>query len=145
MSDIPPENGDLRGRPGLPTGIVVAAVIIALVAVSLLLLLLYRETRGPGEILRRFARAVDDGDCTGSYELIDASVYREISEGEWCESVLPFVDGYLDADFDLEQAVLEADQARVEVSGIPATVWHLRRHGERSWRVLGPEGGFSTA
>jgi hypothetical protein len=141
MSDMPPENGYRRGRPGLPTGIVIAAVVIALVAVSLLLLLLYRETRGPGEILREFARAVDDGDCTGSYELLDAGVQAEIGEDVWC-SGLAAVDGSIDADFALERAVLEGDQAEVHVSGVPVEAWRLRRYGERSWRVLGPEGGF---
>jgi hypothetical protein len=140
MSDMPPD-GYPRGRPGLPTGIVIAAVVIALVAVSLLLLLLYRETRGPGEILREFARAVDEGDCAGSYELLDAGVQAGTGEDAWC-TMLPTVDDSIDADFALERAVLEGDQAEVHVSGVPAEVWRLRRFGERSWRVLGPEAGY---
>jgi hypothetical protein len=138
----PEENGDQGGRARLPTGVVVASVIIALLAVSGLLLLLYRETRGPGEILRQFAEAVDDGDCSGSYELLDGMARTDLDETRWCQEVLPTVDEQIDADFDLEQAVLEGDQAEVEVSGVPVTVWRLRRFGERSWRVLGPAGGF---
>jgi hypothetical protein len=142
MTEAPEEDGYRRGRPGVPTGVVVAAVLIALLVVSGLLLLLYRETRGPGEILREFARAVDDGDCGASYDLLDVSVQAELVESRWCEELLPAVDGQLDADFDLEQAVLEGDQALVEVTGVRAVTWRLRRFGERSWRIVGPEGGF---
>lgn len=141
MSDPPPENGYRRGRSSLPTGIFIAAVIVALVAVSALLLLLYRETHGPGEILRQFARAVDDGDCTGSHKLLDAGVQAEIGEEAWC-TLLPAVDDSIDADFSLERAVLEGDRARVEISGVAAQEWILGRYGDRSWRVIGPTGGF---
>jgi hypothetical protein len=138
----PDENGDQRGRARLPTGVVVASVILALLAVSGLLLLLYRETRGPGEILRQFAEAVDDGDCQGSYELLDGRARAAVDETQWCNEVLPTVDEQIDADFDLEQAVLQGDQAEVHVTGVPVTVWRLQRFGERSWRVLGPGDGF---
>lgn len=141
MSDMPPD-GYPRGRPGLPTGIVIAAVVIALVAVSLLLLLLYRETRGPGEILREFARAVDDGDCTGSYQLLHDSLRANLTEEAWCLQGLPTADARIDADFSLERAVLEEDRARVEISGVAAHEWILGRYGDRSWRVIGPAGGF---
>lgn len=144
MREPSEENGFRRDRPRLPTGLVAAAVAIALVAVSGLIYLLYRETRGPGEILRRFARAVDEGDCDGSYDLLDASVRAAMDDATWCRLV-PVVDRQIDQDFDLQQAVLEEDQARVEVSGVEVTVWHLRRHGQRSWRVLGPDQGFPPA
>jgi hypothetical protein len=136
------EDGYRRTRPSIPTGVLVAAVVIALVAVSLLLALLYRETRGPGEILREFALAVDEGDCAGSYDLLDVSVQRGLDETRWCDEVLPRVDPLLDADFDLDQAVLRGDDAEVHVSGAGESVWRLRRYGERSWRVLGPREGL---
>jgi hypothetical protein len=136
------QDGYQRGRARLPTGVVVASVIIALLAVSGLLLLLYQETRGPGEILRQFAEAVDDGDCRGSYELLDGRARAAVDETRWCDEVLPTVDEQIDADFDLEQAVLQGDQAEVHVSGVPVTVWRLQRFGDRSWRVLGPGEGF---
>lgn len=142
MSDA---NGSGRRGPRLPTGIVVAAVLVALVAVSGLILALYRETRGPGEILRRFAEAVDAGNCEGSYDLLHGTVQAPVDEAAWCERTMPQADGMIDADFTLELAILEGDRARVEVSGVPETVWILGRHGERSWRVIGPEGGFAPA
>jgi hypothetical protein len=142
MSQDSDDNGYRRGRPGVPTGLVVASVIIALLAVSGLILLLYEETRGPGEVLRQFARAVDDRDCGSSYDLLDASVRSGLDGSTWCEQVLPAVDGQIDADFDLDRAVLQGNEAEVHVSGVEVEVWRLRRFGERSWRVLGPEAGF---
>jgi hypothetical protein len=140
MSDA---NGSRGPGPRLPTGVVIGAVVVALVAVSGLILALYRETRGPGEILRRFADAVDAGDCEASYDLLHGTVRATVDEAGWCENGLTTTDSLLDAGFMLERAVLEGDRARVEVSGVPETVWILGRHGERSWRVIGPEGGFS--
>lgn len=140
MSDA---DGSDRSGPRLPTGVVIGAVVVALVAVSGLILALYRETRGPGEILRRFAEAVDAGDCEGSYELLHGTVQATVDEAAWCERTMPQADGMIDADFTLELAILEGDRARVEVSGVPETEWTLGRHGQRSWRVIGPEGGFT--
>jgi hypothetical protein len=133
----PAENGYRRALPRLPVGIIASSVIVALVAVSGLLYLLYRETRGPGEILRRFAQAVDEGDCQESYELLAAEVTARISEDQWCEG-LPDVDQLIDADFSLEEAVLQEDEAAVTISGTGTDEWRLGRFGERSWRVLGP-------
>jgi hypothetical protein len=113
--------------------------------VSGLIYLLYQETRGPGEILRRFAQTVDDGDCAGSYDLLDASVRAELDDERWCQEILPLVDRQIDADFDLEEAVLRGDQAEVQVSGAVVTVWRLRRFGERSWRVLISPTGLPVA
>ena len=135
-------NGSRRPGPRLPTGIVIGAVVVALVAVSGLILALYRETRGPGEILRRFAEAVDAGDCEASYDLLHGTVRASVDEAEWCEGRMDDADAMIDADFTLELAVLEGYRARVEVSGVPVTVWILGRHGQRSWRVIGSDGGF---
>jgi hypothetical protein len=137
-------NGSRPPGPRVPTGIIIAAVIVALVAVSGLILALYRETRGPGEILRRFAEAVDAGDCEGSYELLHGTVRITLDESAWCDRAMAEADGMIDADFTLERAILEGDRARVEVSGATEAVWILGRHGQRSWRVIGPESGFSA-
>jgi hypothetical protein len=118
---------------------VIIAILVAVGAVTGLIFLLYQETRGPGEILRQFARAVDDGDCEASYELLDESVRARIPEEAWCER-LPQVDRQLDADFTLDRAVLLGDEAVVHLSRGEVDAWILRRFGERSWRVLGPEG-----
>ena len=119
--------------------VVIIAIVVAVGAVTGLIFLLYQETRGPGEILRQFARAVDDGDCGASYDLLDESVYARITEEAWCGR-LPQVDRQLDADFTLDRAVLLGDEAIVHLSRGEADAWTLRRFGERSWRVVGPEG-----
>lgn len=145
MGEGPPApNGAVRWRPVIPTAVVVVAIIVAVGAVSGLVLLLYQETRGPGEILRQFAGAVDEGDCAASYELLDPSSRGSISEEEWCQR-LPQVDGQIDEDFDIDKAVLRGDEATVRITGSATDAWTLRRHGERSWRVVGPaEGSFAA-
>jgi hypothetical protein len=119
--------------------VVITAIVVAVGAVTGLIFLLYQETRGPGEILRQFARAVDDGDCGASYDLLDESVHARITEEAWCGR-LPDVDRQLDADFTLDRAVLLGDEAIVHLSRGEVDAWTLRRFGERSWRVVGPEG-----
>jgi hypothetical protein len=133
-------DGAVRWRPVLPTAVVVTAIVVAMGAVSGLIFLLYQETRGPGEILRQFAQAVDEGDCPGSYDLLDESVQTRTTEEAWCQR-LPQVDRHLDADFTLDRAVLLGDEAIVRVSDGEIEAWTLRRFGERSWRVVGPEDG----
>jgi hypothetical protein len=142
MREPSDENGFRGDRPRLPTGLVAVSVAVALLAVSGLLYLLYQETRGPGEILRRFAQAVDEGDCGTSYDLLDASVQAGVTEDSWCSQGLAAADEAIDADFTLERAVLEGNRARVEIGGSTAGEWILGRYGDRSWRVIGPTGGF---
>lgn len=137
----PAENGHRRVRPRLPLWIALTSIVVAIASVSVLVLVLYEETKGPGEILREFAKRVDRGDCAGSYELLDEGVRSAFTEELWCTQTLPLLDEGLDADFTLEQAVLEADTAEVEISGVELTTWTLSRFGERSWRVLGPAKG----
>lgn len=137
----PSENGYQRMRPRLPLWITIVSIVLALGTVSVLVLVLYEETKGPAEILREFARRVDRHDCEGSYDLLDEQVRNGLAEEQWCAETLPLLDEGLDSDFTLEQAVLEGDTAKVEISGVELTDWQLSRHGERSWRVVGPEDG----
>lgn len=142
MAESPSRSNGFRWpRTGLPLRLLVLAVVLALVIVSGLIALLYEETRGPGEVLRQFAREVDSADCEGSYELLDESVRAEFDQERWCEIQIE-VDRIIDADFTLEQAVLQADTAILMISGSTQHTWELSRFGERSWRVLGPPGGF---
>ena len=141
MSEAHPGDAG-RVAPRVPLGIAIASIVIALVSVTFLILLLYEETKGPGEVLREFARRVDRGDCAGSFDLLDGNVRAGIGEDRWCEGGLPAVDEQLDASFRLEQAVLDGNVARLEVSGVGETEWELSRFGERSWRVVGPPDGL---
>ena len=132
------ENGYQRARPRLPLWITLVSIVIAIGSVSVLVLVLYEETKGPAEILREFARRVDRHDCEGSYDLLDASVQGRFPEDVWCSELLPEVDENFDSHFTLEQAVLEGDVAEIEISGVGYTAWRLQRFGDRSWRVVGP-------
>lgn len=138
--ELPP-NGS-RTRPHLPLWVAIASILIAIASASILVYVLYKETRGPGEILREFARRVDRNDCAGSYELLDEGIRGSLTGDQWCTQVLPEIDASLDANFTLERAVLQGDVAQVEISGVPETTWQLSRFGERSWRVVGPPDGL---
>jgi hypothetical protein len=142
MTDPEPgENGYQQPRLRLPIWITIVSILLAIGSVSVLVLVLYEETKGPAEILREFARRVDRDDCAGSYELLDEG-WRAIPEEEWCTDFLSSIDEGLDADFTLEHAVLEGDVAELEISGVAYTKWGLSRYGERSWRVRGAEDVF---
>jgi hypothetical protein len=144
MAETPSRSNGFRWpRTGLPTRLLLVGVVLAVVIVSGLIFLLYEETRGPGQILREFARQVDRGECGASYELLNGTVRDSIEEDQWCRR-LSEVDEMIDATFTLEQAVLEQDTAIVTISGSAEDTWELRRFGERSWRVLGPPGGFEA-
>lgn len=138
----PAEKGTRRPRSHVPLWIAIASIVIAIIAASILVYVLYKETRGPGEILREFARRVDRNDCAGSFDLLDEGVRSGLTGDEWCTQILPSLDAGLDADFTLERAVLQGDVASVEISGVEITSWQLSRFGERSWRVVGPAEGL---
>lgn len=142
MAETPSRSNGFRWpTSGLPARLLILAVILALVIVTGLIALLYEETRGPGEILRQFARDVDAGACTASYQLLDDSVRAMVEENAWCDR-LPEVDRTIDADFTMDRAVLQDNMAILRISGSIEDTWELRRFGERTWRVLGPPGGF---
>ncbi|MGH2710281.1 MAG: hypothetical protein ACRDH9_03640 [Actinomycetota bacterium] len=134
------ENGYARARPRLPLWITIVSIVLAIGSVSVLVLFLYEETKGPAEILREFARRVDRGDCPGSYDLLNEQLRGAYTEDVWCEQV-PSIDAAIDADFALEEAVLGGDRANVVIDGDDANTWFLTRHGERSWRVAGAADG----
>lgn len=130
------ENESERWRPTVPTVVIAVAVVIALVAVSALLVVLFRRTTGPGEVLRDFSRAVAAEDCAGSYGLLDQRLRRQIPEEDWCER-LPGIAGTVPPDFDIERVTLEQGQAGIRIdTGEREIVWVLVRE-ERSWQILG--------
>jgi hypothetical protein len=131
-----------RSRPRLPLWIAVLSIVLALISASILVYVLYKETKGPGEILREFARRIDRNDCAGSYDLLSEGVRAGFSGDRWCSQTVLALDELLDADFTVERAVLEGDTAEVKISGVELTDWRLSRYGQRSWRVLGPSEGF---
>lgn len=139
------ENGYQRMRPRLPLWIAITSILVAIGSVSVLVLVLYEETKGPAEILREFARRLDRGDCAGSFDLLHPSITGVqagaapgLTEQDWCDGYFEPTDADLDADFHLERAVLSGDQATVYISNGEEPEWLLERKGSRSWRILGP-------
>jgi len=131
-----PSNGAAARRPSIPTPLVVASMVVAVVAVSGLLFLLYTRTTGPGEVLRDFFEQVEAGDCATTYGMLDPSL--RIEPGTWCDN-LPALSEQVDSRFAVQRVVLERDVALVRVRNPDGTraVWRLRRL-DGSWRVLGP-------
>lgn len=134
-----PPNGPATRRPTLPPTLIVVSMVVALVAVTGLLYLLYTRTTGPGEVLRDFMEAVEVGDCQVTYGMLDPSL--QIDPDTWCEHLGELGD-QVDSQFAVRRVVLEEDVAAVRIRNPDGTraVWRLRRDG-RSWRVLGPVTG----
>jgi hypothetical protein len=127
-------NGAAAWRPTLPTAIVVASVVVALVAVSGLLYLLYTRTTGPGQVLREFIEQVEAGDCAGSYGLLDPSL--RMDPDTWCAQ-LETLARQVDPGFQVRRAVLEGEVAVVRIANPDGArqSWELRR-AARSWRIF---------
>ncbi|HVM12337.1 MAG TPA: hypothetical protein VM638_07675, partial [Actinomycetota bacterium] len=140
------ENG-YPGRPrhAIPTLVFALAVVVAVGSTSGLIWFLFQRTEGPAPVLRTFAERVRDGDCPGSYRLLEASTQATIAPEDWCELLEP-VQAQLDPGFRVTEMRLREDIAELSVRGrlsAEPSVWRLRKAG-RSWRVLGPTGGFEA-
>jgi hypothetical protein len=130
-------------RPGpiVPPVLLFGAIVVTTVLISGLLLVLFRKTEGPAPVLRDFAERVREGDCAGSYELLDSSVRDSVTEETWCGEIAS-VGGLLHPQFRVKEMQLLDRVAEITLEdGAPAPVWRLRKAG-RSWRVLGPTEGF---
>ena len=138
MADRPAQpNGSTAWRPRLPLGIVVVSAVVALLAVSGFIYLLYNRTRGPAEVLRDFATAVDAGDCGAAYDLLADDSRAGLPEEQFCDTDLPALDDDLDADFTLDRVVYhrETQTADLTLAGDAGATWRLERHGN-TWRVV---------
>jgi hypothetical protein len=118
---------------------VVTSVVVALVAVSGLLYLLYTRTTGPGQVLQEFIERIEAGDCARSYALLDPSL--RIDPDAWCDHLKDLAT-QVDPRFSVQRVLLEGDVASVRVRNPDGTraAWRLRGDG-RSWRVLEPPPG----
>ncbi len=140
MADRPAQpNGSTAWRPRLPLGIVVASSVVALLALSGFIYLLYNRTRGPAEVLREFATAVDAAECGAAFELLDDGSRQRLDEEEFCADVMRDVDERLDADFTLDRVVYHrrTQTADLTLEGDASEPWRLERHGN-TWRVVLP-------
>ena len=139
MADPAEDTGAGRRRPAIPTAVVAVSLIVALVAVSGLLVVLFRRTTGPGEVLRDFARALEAGNCAQSYALLAEEIRDDLDQDPWCE-VMPEIRPHLSPDFAIGQRTFHEGVATIAVVGEGTTpaVWVLQKAG-RSWEVRGVE------
>lgn len=118
------------------------SIVVAVLAVSGLIYLLYNRTRGPAEVLRDFAEAVDAGECEAAYDLLADGSRAAIDQEAFCDTDLAGIDRRLDADFTLDRFVYhqETQTADLTVTGPSSEPWRLRRHGN-TWRLVLELGG----
>jgi hypothetical protein len=140
------ENGyPPRPRHAIPTALLIVSIVVAVGSASGLIWVLFNETEGPAPVLKSFAQRIRDEDCPRSYELLDVGVQQRLAEETWC-GLLPGVREVLDPGFKVEQMLLKQGVAELTIRGrlsSEPTVWRLRKV-DKTWRVLGPAGGFEA-
>jgi hypothetical protein len=138
------DRNDSPERPGpiVPPALLVGSIVVTTVLISGLLFLLFRKTEGPAPVLRDFAERVREGDCAGSYALLDSSVQGSVTEETWCGEIVS-IRSLLRPGFRVQEMELldRVAELSLEDGGAGAHVWRLRKSGA-SWRVLGPREGF---
>ena len=87
-SQSPPAGFGAGGRSPLPLAVVVISVLVAVAAGSALLLVLFRNTTGPGQTLRSYYQTVAAGDCGRAYGDLSPPLHESITEGRFCRAVL---------------------------------------------------------
>jgi len=148
MSDRPAaSNGALKWPPqAVPTWVVVISFVVAVGSVSVLLLILFNRTTGPGEVLREYYRAVNAGDCDSSYELLADPVKSQTPKDAYCTEVAP-LKGEFPPDFKIESIKLLGEEVSAETAEVviqepdsdASVAWDLTKEGD-TWFIssLGP-------
>ena len=65
----------------------ILSLVIAVGAVSALILILFRNTTGPGQTLRRYYQAVAADDCSQAYASLSSPLHDAIPEDRLCTAV----------------------------------------------------------
>ena len=73
--------------PAVPLFLVVISLVVAVGAVSILILVLFRSTTGPGQTLREYYKAVSAGDCDAAYGLLSSPLRDGTDREDFCETV----------------------------------------------------------
>ena len=124
-------------KPAIPNGVVVACVVVALLAVSALLWVLFQKTTGPGEIVNRYYQAAADGDCDAAYGLLSRGLQQANAHDSFCAGLQT---AQLPADPKIESVTLvgpegSAREAEVSVDTCGSTaVWKLER-ADDTWVI----------
>lgn len=119
-------------RSPIPMWLFIGAIAVAVLTTSALIWFLFQRTEGPAPTLRTFAERVAEGDCKGTYEMLDDATTAIAPFDEWCEK-LPGVADALPPDFEVEEMILRGDIAEVTLEN--GKTWLLRKV-DGDWRVI---------
>ncbi|MBI4259835.1 MAG: hypothetical protein HY658_04650 [Actinobacteria bacterium] len=125
--------------PRLPLWILLVGLAVAVGAVSVLIYVLYQRTTGPGEVVRAYYVALNEGDCDGSLDLLTRDLRSGLDHDEYCADMARF-EGRLGGELSIDSVLLVGqaeDRARVitTYAGSHLT-WELSRE-DGEWRILG--------
>lgn len=79
-----PRGTRLNGIPGWVAG---GAIVVAVLAVTALVWVLFQNTVGPGEVVRGLYDAAAEGDCDTSWDTLSPSLRESMDRDAFCASV----------------------------------------------------------
>lgn len=125
------------------------SIVVAVLAMTALVWVLFKGTAGPGESVRGFYDAVGSGDCDAAWEALAPSARGDADQASFCAKASDAA-ATVPGGVHVQQVTLlgeegEASRARVTMEeGDVSAVWSVERNGDR-WYVtaLPSEGIFS--
>jgi hypothetical protein len=138
--DVGRENGAYRWpRHGVPLVAVIISLVVAVGAVSVLIVVLFKTTTGPGQALRQYYRAVSAGDCDGAYRRLSEPLRSQYPQDPFCEALAEARGTGVPTDIEILEVSgfgePPATSARVRIreigprSGDENLVWQMVRQG----------------
>jgi len=145
MTDPADRATDAR-TPVIPGWVSAVSIVVAVLAMSALVWVLFKGTVGPGETVRGVYDAVAAGDCAGAWEALAPGLQGERDEGSFCDDVSDAA-GSVPSGVHVQKVTLlgdegEATRAEVSMQEDDATVvWGVEREGH-DWSVTSlPDSG----
>lgn len=71
----------------MPIAVVIVSLIVAVAAVSALIYVLFRNTTGPGQTLRKYYEAVAAGDCDTAFDYLSMPLREKTGRTAFCDGV----------------------------------------------------------
>jgi hypothetical protein len=141
------EPGSTQARPPvIPRWVSALSIVVAMVAVTALVWVLFKQTVGPGESVRSVYDAVSQGDCPGAWSALSQELQAARDEAAFCDSLADVSPDVPDG-VHVQKVVLlgdEGEATRADVSmqeGDEAVVWSVARNGD-AWLITAlPESG----
>lgn len=123
-------NGDRQPTRGIPTWIGATAIAVAVVSMSFLVWVLFKNTAGPGEAVRTYYSALATNDCDAAWDGLSPGLQEGLDREAFCASVAS-VAGQIPDDVHVSRVTLlgaegDADRAEVTIEEPDvAVVWHV--------------------